>query len=472
MKLFGHYITRVTALFAALDAVLFLTLLQTLGIWHVCERCYLGSLLHLRPYQALLLTAVFLLTTTSVGLYNTDATQDFRTFIKRFLLAWQLIFLPAVISIGLSKAAAGLPFGWYVGIMALAISLFMLVLLSLRLVLVWGFGLKFLKKRLVVVGDGAMARAVTDFLEGPGRSHFRCVETIREWGPAPVQITSIGNLKLKGPAPERAPLSALVEMLKAEEIVVAVEDRRGLPVAELLECKLKGVAVIDALTFWEREAGLIDPASAGAGWLTFSGGFALDQRHRLFKRIADIVISLLFLAAMAPLVLLVMLAIKLESPGPVFYRQERVGLNGQVFRVWKFRSMRTDAERDGVPRWATVVDDRVTRLGRFIRKVRIDEIPQVINVLAGDMSFIGPRPERPFFVEQLKQQIPHYDLRHRVRPGITGWAQVNYPYGASIEDARRKLSYDLYYLKKNDLLLDFAILVQTVRVILFAHGAR
>jgi sugar transferase (PEP-CTERM system associated) len=472
VKLFGHYITRVTALFAALDTILFLVLLQTLGVLHVCERCYLGSLLHLRLYQALLITAVFLLITTSVGLYNTDATQDFRTFIKRFLLAWQLIFLPAVISIGLTKAAAGLPFGWYVGIMALAISLFMLVLLSLRLVLVWGFGLKFLKKRLVVVGDGAMAQAVTDFLHGPGRSHFRCVETIRDWGPAPVSITSIGNLKLKDAVVDRAPLSVLVEMLKAEEIVVAVEDRRGLPVAELLECKLKGVAVIDALTFWEREAGLIDPASAGAGWLTFSGGFALDQRHRLFKRIADVVISLLFLAAMAPLVLLVMLAIKLESPGPIFYRQERVGLNGQVFRVWKFRSMRTDAERDGVPRWATAIDDRVTRLGRFIRKVRIDEIPQVINVLAGDMSFIGPRPERPFFVEQLKQQIPHYDLRHRVRPGITGWAQVNYPYGASIEDAKRKLSYDLYYLKKNDLLLDFAILVQTVRVILFAHGAR
>jgi exopolysaccharide biosynthesis polyprenyl glycosylphosphotransferase len=198
----------------------------------------------------------------------------------------------------------------------------------------------------------------------------------------------------------------------------------------------------------------------------------LDQPRRVLKYIGDFVVSLSFLVAVLPLTVLVALAIKLESPGPVFYRQERVGLNGKVFRIWKFRSMRADAERDGVPRWAKSADDRVTRIGRFIRKVRIDEIPQIFNVLAGDMSFIGPRPERPFFVEQLREHIPCYDLRHRVRPGITGWAQVNYPYGASVEDAKRKFSYDLYYVKKNDVLLDLAILVQTVRVILFAQGSR
>jgi sugar transferase (PEP-CTERM system associated) len=267
-------------------------------------------------------------------------------------------------------------------------------------------------------------------------------------------------------------LWAAVQELHADEIVVAADDRRGLPVSELLECKLQGVSVVDALAFWEREAGQIDPVRAGAGWLTFSAGFNLDRRRRAVKRLSDVVISVLFLVAVLPLAALTALAIRLESPGPVFYRQERVGLNGRIFRVWKFRSMRVDAEGDGVPRWAQTTDDRVTRVGRFIRKVRIDEIPQVLNVLIGDMSFIGPRPERPFFVEQLREQIPHYDLRHRVRPGITGWAQVNYSYGASVEDARRKLAYDLYYLKKNDLLLDFAILMQTVRVVLFAHGSR
>ena len=187
---------------------------------------------------------------------------------------------------------------------------------------------------------------------------------------------------------------------------------------------------------------------------------------------ADFTVSLTFLAAVLPITLLVAAAIKLESRGPVFYRQERVGLNGRIFRVWKFRSMRTDAEKDGVPRWASAKDSRVTRVGRFIRATRIDEIPQIINVLGGDMSFIGPRPERPYFVEQLRREMPYYDLRHRVKPGITGWAQVNYRYGESIEDARQKLAFDLFYVKNNDFFLDLTILVQTVRVILFAHGAQ
>jgi exopolysaccharide biosynthesis polyprenyl glycosylphosphotransferase len=192
----------------------------------------------------------------------------------------------------------------------------------------------------------------------------------------------------------------------------------------------------------------------------------------MLKRVADFTFSFLFLAAVLPITLLVAIAIKLETKGPVFYRQERVGLNGEIFRVWKFRSMRIDAEKDGVPRWASSKDDRVTRVGRFIRKVRIDEIPQVLNVLKGDMSFVGPRPERPYFVQQLRQKIPYYDIRHRVKPGITGWAQVSYRYGETVEDARQKLAFDLYYVKKDDFFLDMAILVQTVRVILFAHGGQ
>lgn len=471
MKLLGHYIGRSVVLFAALDAVLFLALLHVLGMLSTCKRCYIHPLIHLKLYEGVLLTSVFLIITSSVGLYNTDALQSLRTFVKRLLLAWQFVFLPAVLTLAVSRAAVGMAFGWYVGIISLAITLFMTVLLMVRLVLVAGLGLCFLKRRLIVVGDGAMAQAVVDFVRGPGRSEFDCLDVISDWR-EPRGPTRVGNLKLKAPLPERAPLVAVAEALRANEIVVAVDETHGLPVAELLECRLKGIAVVDTLTFWEREARLIEPAQAESGWLTFSDGFALDPSHRLVKRIVDVIISVVFLAAIAPVWLVTALAIKLEDRGPVFYLQERVGLNGRIFKLWKFRSMRADAERDGIPLWASKTDDRVTRVGRFIRKVRIDEIPQVINVLAGHMSFIGPRPERLFFVEQLKQQVPHYDLRHRVRPGITGWAQVNYPYGASIEDAKRKLSYDLYYLKKNDLLLDMAILVQTVRVILFAHGSR
>jgi sugar transferase (PEP-CTERM system associated) len=471
VKLFGHYVARPFVLLAVLDGFLFLATLRILGLSHHCSRCYFGTVVNLKLYEALLLTAAFLLITISVGIYNRDALQDFRTFLKRFILAWQLIFIPAVAFVAVTKFTAGLPFGWYIGILSLAILVFMLVLFLIRVVLVWRFGLRFMMRRVVVFGGGEMASAVSAFMDGPGRSHLRHVRTIDNNRGAD-RGGVIGNLALK-PQPESSTcLSELAQMLRADEIVVAVEDKRGLPVSELLECKLKGINVVDSLTFWEREAGQIDFVNAGAGWLTFASGFLLNQPRRVLKRAVDFIVSLAFLIAVLPVTLVVALAIKLESRGPVFYRQERVGLNGHVFKVWKFRSMRTDAECDGVPRWANSTDDRVTRIGHFIRKVRIDEIPQIINVLSGDMSFIGPRPERPFFVEQLRKEIPYYDLRHKVKPGITGWAQVNYPYGASIEDAKRKLSYDLYYLKNNDVFLDFAILAQTVRVILFAHGAR
>ena len=422
--------------------------------------------------QMILLTGMLLLTLTAVGLYNNDASQDFRIFAKRFLLVWQLLLIPSVLAFALTKVAAGLPFGWQAALFPLAVTAFVLLLFTLHGALAWCLGLSFMKTRVLVLGAGAGAQAVTEFLNGPGRSHFSHVQTISSWRGADSVAPQIGNVVLAVSPSEPAALSRFAEMLRADEIIVTGDDKRDFPVTELLECKLRGIKVVDALTFWEREAGLIDASKIGPEWLAFSSGFVFDQPHRVVKRAIDLLISASFLIFVLPLCLLVALAIRLESRGPVFYRQERVGLNGGVFRLWKFRSMKTDAEKDGVPRWASTVDDRVTRVGRFIRLVRIDEIPQVINVLAGEMSFIGPRPERPFFVDQLRELVPHYDLRHRVRPGITGWAQVNYPYGASIEDAKRKLSYDLFYLKKNDVLLDLAILVQTVRVVLFAHGAR
>ena len=470
MKLFGHHLTRLFVVLAGLDAILFLGGLYGLSAAPDCSGCYLGSMSNLRLHQIVLLTATFMLITTSVGLYNNDSSRHLRIFVRRFLLAWQFLLIPLFFVVAITSTAAGPPLGWRLGTLSLTIAGFMAILFVLHLGLVWCFRLPFMKKRLVLLGEGAAAAAIVEFIEGPGRTHFRHLETITRWRPS--GGVRVGNLLLKAPEQEPATLVAVAQALHADEIVVAVDERRGLPVSELLDCKLMGVEVVDALTFWEREAGQIDPTRVGAGWLAFSDGFALDRRHRFVKRLVDMVISLSFLIAVLPLILVTALCIKLESRGPIFYRQERVGLNGATFKLWKFRSMREDAERDGVPRWANSADDRVTRVGHFIRKVRIDEIPQVINVLAGEMSFIGPRPERPFFVDQLREQIPHYDLRHRVRPGITGWAQVNYPYGASVEDAIKKLSYDLYYLKKNDILLDVAIMMQTVRVVLFAAGGR
>ena len=240
----------------------------------------------------------------------------------------------------------------------------------------------------------------------------------------------------------------------------------------MLQCRIAGIHVIDYLDFIERETEAVDLNALQPGWLIFSDGFRRSLLRRVCKRSFDIVSSLSLLLFTLPLLLLAALLIVIESPGPVLYRQQRVGLGGRPFVLLKLRSMRADAEKDGAPRWAQAGDHRVTRVGRFIRRARIDELPQLWNVLLGDMSFVGPRPERPVLVDDFCQQIPFYSERHCVKPGITGWAQTNYPYGASLEDARNKLSYDLYYAKNHGLFLDLIILLQTIRVILWADGSR
>jgi len=269
-------------------------------------------------------------------------------------------------------------------------------------------------------------------------------------------------------------LSDHVVNLKASEVVLALQERRNaLPLADLLRIKTTGVHVNELSTFLERETGRVDLATASHSWLIFSDGFTSGRMiSTAAKRLFDIAVSLLLLVLASPVMLLFAILIKLESKGPAFYRQKRVGLYGEEFDVIKLRSMRQDAEVAGVAVWAQENDPRVTRIGRFIRMVRIDEIPQVWVVLKGKMSFVGPRPERMQFVTDLAQQLPFYAERHMVKPGITGWAQINYPYGASLEDARNKLEYDLYYAKNYTPFLDLLILLQTVRVLLWPSGAR
>ncbi len=263
--------------------------------------------------------------------------------------------------------------------------------------------------------------------------------------------------------------------LGVQEIVVGPDERRGtLSVTALLECKQRGIAVTELAEFFEREAGKIKMEPTNPSWLVFSDGFNISPMRRAIKRCFDLVIALLVLLFTWPFMLLTVLAIRLESGlrAPVLYYQERVGENAKLFRVIKFRSMRTDAERDGVARWATKNDDRVTRVGRFIRKARLDELPQLWNVLRGDMSIIGPRPERPHFVDDFNNRILYYPLRHCMKPGLTGWAQLRYPYGSSFEDAEEKLKFDLFYVKNQNFVFDLAILVQTLEVVLFGRGAR
>jgi sugar transferase (PEP-CTERM system associated) len=273
-----------------------------------------------------------------------------------------------------------------------------------------------------------------------------------------------------------AGLLSLCDRLTVDDVVIALEDRRlSLPVDELLTCRLAGIEVVDYVSFMERETGRIVLEALNPSWMIFGEGFRRGTLRTVTSRLLDILASLLILTITLPLIALVAAAIWLEDGrkgGGVLYRQVRIGQHGQPFTLYKFRSMRANAEVAGKAQWAQRNDPRVTRLGGFLRKARIDELPQLFNVLRGDMSLVGPRPERPQFVEQLTQSIPFYAHRHAVKPGIAGWAQLCYPYGASEADALQKLQYDLYYVKNNSFLLDLAILLQTAEVVLMGKGAR
>ena len=323
-----------------------------------------------------------------------------------------------------------------------------------------------LEERVLIVGAGPTARMVARQIQSEHDFGYRVVGFIhdQEGGQGVLNPATLGS-------PEDIP--RIVKAYDVDRIVVGLSDRRGkLPISELLEAKLSGVHVEDATSMYERLTGKILVDDLKPSWLIFSDGFVISRWTRFQKRAIDLVLATAGTILSAPLTLLTALAVYLDSEGPILYCQERVGENGKTFTVYKFRSMRVDAEKGGTPVWATDQDDRVTRVGRIIRKTRLDELPQFWNVLRGDMSFVGPRPERPFFVEQLAREIPFYQQRHAVKPGLTGWAQVKYQYGSSVEDAMEKLRYDLYYVKHLSLSFDVSIVFDTVKVILFGKGAK
>lgn len=274
-------------------------------------------------------------------------------------------------------------------------------------------------------------------------------------------------------SPSRS-LTDTARAMGVNEIVVALSERRGgsMPLRELLDCKLYQIRICDTATYFEKTLGQIRLDYIYAGWLIFGDGFSQGFLRSALKRLGDVLFSLFLMLLAGPLMLITAILISLESSGPILYRQVRVGLNGKTFSVIKFRSMRADAEKDGKPRWASEKDDRVTRVGRVMRKYRIDELPQLFNVLKGEMSLVGPRPERPFFVDQFTSDIPYYAVRHSVKPGVTGWAQVRYHYGSTLEDCQEKLQYDLYYVKNHSMFLDLVILFETVLVVAIGKGAR
>ncbi len=322
------------------------------------------------------------------------------------------------------------------------------------------------KRRVLVYGAGEAAAAIAGLRRRADRRGFTLT------GFVPTQPLERGVTADRIIAPGKS-LVQLCQELDVTEVVVAMDDRRnGFPIAELLQCRLAGIDVTELLTFLERETGRVRLDVLNPSWMIFGHGFRRDLLRRISTRALDLGSSLLVLGLAFPVMLFTVLAIKLEDGlrAPVFYRQRRVGLGGRIFMLLKFRSMRTDAESDGKARWAQKRDPRITRVGSFIRKTRVDELPQLLNVVRGEMSVVGPRPERPEFVGHLAQSIPYYVERHCVKPGVTGWAQLCYPYGSSERDALEKLQYDLYYVKNNTLLFDLAILLQTVEVVLMGKG--
>jgi sugar transferase (PEP-CTERM system associated) len=327
---------------------------------------------------------------------------------------------------------------------------------------------KQLDQKILILGTGPLARNLAADILRKADTGFKIVGFISE---SPERVGE----KLMNPAAvigEPSQIQEIAAREKVDRIIVALEERRGkFPERQLLDCKMRGIAVEEGIEFYEHLTGRLQIESLRPSFLIFSAGFRISKSTLVIKRTVEFLLSLISLILVSPLILLISELIKFDSRGPIFYRQERIGRKGKKFELLKFRSMVENAEAGG-PVWAQVNDDRVTRLGRWLRKWRFDEIPQMINVMKGDMSFVGPRPERPYFVEQLRREIPFYDQRFSVKPGITGWAQIKYPYGASKEDAIEKLKYELYYIKNLSLFFDLMILFETIKVVLFRKGSR
>lgn len=456
IRLFNHYLSLRVLLLTLIEAMV---LFQSMVLGF--EIRFLNESLPLPVIEAGLFTGVMLLMMTGLGLYETQA-EPFRVTVQRLVVAYSLSLMVMSMVFYLFPDT-------YVGRGVFAVTSVFAVagVLVIRVMFFRITDIGLPKRRVMVLGNGENAEQVIRFLHDGGRS--RSVQYAGLYPVVAERDTAEGERRFN-----HEHLLRTVADLRVSEIVLAVRERRGgvLPLRQLLDCKLRGVQVMDLTSFYEREMGLLMVDNLRASWLIFSDGFEQGLLRDMIKRSFDVAMSLILLAVTLPVLLLAMLAVVLEGGFPVFYRQERVGQGGRTFTILKLRTMVPDAEKDGQPQWAGTNDPRITLVGRTLRRTRIDELPQLFNVLRGDMSFVGPRPERPFFVRHLLEDIPYYDVRHSVKPGITGWSQVRYPYGASVEDSLAKLQYDLYYVKNHSLFLDLLILVDTVQVVLLGKGAR
>ena len=460
IRLFKHYIPHAVLLLGLIDIALLFMAADFGWRLRASQIGIDGSDTLARFWQLAGFAGIMLMAMVAVGVYGADALRSMRFATARLLVAVSL----GIIALAFVDFLFGGHNFWR-SVLAYAMGGSIIALVANRLVVGGILGAAAFRRRVLVLGAGMRADRLRQLSDRP-ESGFVIVGYVAMTESQPVIAEAI-------PRSAICNLTRHVENLNVSEVVLALEERRNsLPLSDLLRIKTTGVHVNDFSSFIERETGRVDLDTVNPSWLIFSDGFSSGRAiSSAFKRLFDIAASSLLLVLSAPIIALFALLVKLDSKGPAFYRQQRVGLFGQPFDVIKLRSMRTDAEVGGA-QFAQENDPRVTRLGRFIRKVRIDELPQTWSVLKGEMSFVGPRPERPQFVSELEEQLPYYAERHMVKPGITGWAQINYPYGANLEDSRHKLEYDLYYAKNYTPFLDLLILLQTLRVVLWSEGAR
>lgn len=460
IRLFKHYIPHAVLLLGLLDLSLLVIAGEVAWQWRAHQIGIAPGAVGERWLPLFGTSLVIWLAMIAVGVYGPYALRSLRFAGARLLVAISL----GIIALAVIDFVFPSDLFWR-STLLYTMGLAILVLVADRLLLNSFLGSSAFRRRVMVLGAGDRAQRLRELGDKP-ETGFAIVAYI---------AMSDDNRVVEEAIPRAAihDLGRFVENLGVSEVVLALQERRNaLPLKDLLRIKTKGVHVNDFSSFIERETGRVDLDTVNPSWLIFSDGFSSSRMFSsAVKRIFDITASLILLTVTLPVIVIFALLVKLDSRGPAFFRQQRVGLYGEPFTLIKLRSMRTDAEKDGA-KWAEKNDPRITRLGRFIRKVRIDELPQTWSVLKGEMSFVGPRPEVPSFVESLEEEIPFYSERHMVKPGITGWAQINYPYGASVEDSRCKLEYDLYYAKNYTPFLDFVILLQTFRVILWPEGAR
>ena len=462
LRIFNHYIpTRKVAFF--FFESFFITGMVILGSY----LRFWGNISFFEAYKEIILKALLITASVQLCLYYFDL-YDLKIFRRNLELIIRLFQSLGVSSIILAFLYYLFPFLIIRrGIFIISLGFIGMVIVFWRMVYNHFLKTRELDQKILVVGSGSLAKNIAKAIIGSEDSGFKVVgfvsETPGRTGERLVNPSIMGD---------QTQIFDIAQREGIDRIIVALEERRGkFPQEELLKCKMSGIDVQEGINFYEHLTGRLQVESLRPSFLIFSSRFKKSTLTLQIKRSAEFMLSLVGLILFSPLILIISILIKIDSRGPIFYKQERVGENGTTYNLLKFRSMAENAESNG-PVWAKKDDARITRVGRWIRKWRFDEIPQVINVLRGDMSIVGPRPERPFFVEMLRKEIPYYDQRLFVKPGITGWAQIRYPYGASKEDALEKLKYDLYYIKNFSLLFDVVIIFETMKVVLFGKGAR